>query len=187
MPEPWLVVVDMQHVFGRVGSPWYLPTFAATAARIGALLPRFGSRAVFTRFVPPELPEGSWTEYYERWSFAPGTQADPIWSLVPPWDGVPTHDTHRFSKWDTSLRTQIGAGAAVICGVSTDCCVLSTALAAMDDGAAVRVVADACGAKTPALHDGALALLATRSPQLAITTVARELALATEPNEGKRP
>ncbi len=40
-------------------------------------------------------------------------------------------------------------GGMVLCGVSTDCCVLMTALAAVDDGVAVRVVADACAAKTP--------------------------------------
>ena len=32
----------------------------------------------------------------------------------------------------------------VLVGVSTDCCVLSTALAAADEGVSVRVVADAC-------------------------------------------
>ena len=50
-----------------------------------------------------------------------------------------------------------------------------TALAAVDDGAFVRVVADACGAKTQQVHEDALALLQTRAPQLTITSTADEL------------
>ena len=66
----------------------------------------------------------------------------------------------------------------VLCGLSTDCCVLATALGAIDAGARVRVVADACAAE-PTLHDAALAILRRRAPQLTLTTVADELALAT--------
>jgi nicotinamidase-related amidase len=65
----------------------------------------------------------------------------------------------------------------VLCGLSTDCCVLATALAAIDAGARVRVVADACAAE-PALHDAALAILRRRTPQLTLTTVADELSVA---------
>jgi nicotinamidase-related amidase len=83
-----------------------------------------------------------------------------------------------FSKWE-ALRGAIGADAAItLCGVSTDCCVLATALAAVDGGAEVRVVADACTAKTQEAHDRALALMAARAPQLALVSVAEELAAA---------
>ena len=51
------------------------------------------------------------------------------------------------------LRALVGGGEAVLCGVSTECCVLMTALAAVDDGAHVRVVADACAAKGPKTHE----------------------------------
>ena len=73
----------------------------------------------------------------------------------------------------------------MLCGVSTDCCVLATALAAIDAGAHVRVVADACAAE-PALHRAALDLLARRSPQLRLSTVEAELAAAAGRTRGAR-
>lgn len=171
----WLVVVDMQHVFANAESPWFTAGFEAAAERIAVLVPRFGSRVLFTRFIPPLVIEGSWAEYYRRWDFAAAPASARLWELVPPWRGAEGLDTHRFSKWGPALRDRIGPSAtAVLCGVSTDCCVLMTALAAVDDGAHVRVVADACGAKSPEVHDSALALLHTRAPQLTITSTAEE-------------
>lgn len=175
----WLIVIDMQHVFGDPASPWFTAGFATAAERIAALAPRFGPRVLFTRFVPPRVIEGSWAEYYRRWEFAAAPASAPLWRLVPPWRGAEGLDTHRFSKWGSALRERIGPSAtAVLCGVSTDCCVLMTALAAVDDGAHVRVVADACGAKTPEVHGAALSLLRTRAPQLTITNTADEWARA---------
>ena len=54
-------------------------------------------------------------------------------------------------------------------GVSTDCCVLSTALPAADAGATVRVVRDACAGSTPENHERALAAMALYAPQITIT------------------
>ena len=92
-------------------------------------------------------------------------------------DRAPDVDTHTFSKWRPEMRARCAGDAAVVlCGVSTDCCVLMTALAAVDDGAHIRVVDDACAAKTAEDHARALAIMATRAPQLRIVTVAEELA-----------
>jgi nicotinamidase-related amidase len=171
----WLIVIDMQHVFADQTSPWFTPGFASAADRIATLVPRFGRRVVFTRFVPPRVIEGSWADYYRRWEFAAAPANAEQWQLVPPWRGNERVDTHRFSKWGAELRALTDPSARVVlCGVSTDCCVLMTALAAVDDGAFVRVVADACGAKTPEAHEGALSLLRTRAPQLTITSTAEE-------------
>jgi nicotinamidase-related amidase len=175
----WLIVIDMQHVFAEPASPWFTLGFATAAERIAALLPRFGRRVIFTRFVPPRAIEGSWADYYRRWDFAAAPANAELWQIVPPWRGSEHIDTHRFSKWGAALRTLTGPSATVVlCGVSTDCCVLMTALAAVDDGAFVRVVADACGAKTPEVHEGALSLLRTRAPQLTITSTAEEVSRA---------
>jgi nicotinamidase-related amidase len=171
----WLVVVDMQHVFADPLSPWFTPSFATVAQRIATLVPLFGQRVAFTRFVPPRAIEGSWADYYRRWDFAATPASAEQWQLVPPWRGAERVDTHRFSKWGAELRALTGPSATVVlCGVSTDCCVLMTALAAVDDGAFVRVVADACGAKTPEVQEAALSLLQARAPQLTITTTAAE-------------
>jgi hypothetical protein len=51
---------------------------------------------------------------------------------------------------------------------------LATALAAADDGIFVRVIVDACAAKTPTIHRGALSLLEGYAPQLVVTDTGAE-------------
>lgn len=63
----------------------------------------------------------------------------------------------------------------VLCGVTTDCCVISTALAATDAGAFVRVAADACGGSSDTAHDAALTVMRGYAPQIDVSTVDREL------------
>jgi len=64
-----------------------------------------------------------------------------------------TLDATTFGKWGPELAAAVGAGPLVLAGVSTDCCVLSTALAAADAGMAVQVVADACAGVTDESHE----------------------------------
>lgn len=172
----WLVVVDLQPAFSHPTSPWFTPTLVLIKPLIGRLVEHFEHRVTFTRFLPPKRPFGSWQAYYEKWPFARQSEADWLWALDLPWAGRETLDSHTFSKWLPELRERIGDATIVLCGVSTDCCVLMTALAAVDDGAHVRVIEDACAAKTPQAHASALAIMASRSPQLRIVTVAEELA-----------
>jgi nicotinamidase-related amidase len=175
----WLMVIDLQPAFSHPSSPWFTPSLAHVKPHIAALVERFGERSLFTRFVPPAAPFGSWLPYYERWPFALAPESEPLWQLDPPWQGRPSIASHTFSKWIPEITARLGPDPAVVlCGVSTDCCVLMTALAAVDGGAHVRVVADACAAKSDSIHAAALALMATRAPQLAITTAADECTTA---------
>jgi nicotinamidase-related amidase len=172
-----LVVVDAQSVFADPGSPWAVPRFDATVAPIERLAERFAGRVRFTRFVVPESPAGSWVPYYRRWSFAAEPGSSPLFDLAAPWRGRATLDRPTFSKWDGELAGELEDGdELVLCGVATDCCVLATAVAAVDAGAQVRVVADACAGADDAAHERALALLAAFAPQLTVTAVADELA-----------
>jgi nicotinamidase-related amidase len=59
----------------------------------------------------------------------------------------------------------------VLTGVSTDCCVISTALAAADAGVAVRVVSDACAGISENDHQRALDAMALYAPLIEITSV----------------
>jgi nicotinamidase-related amidase len=59
---------------------------------------------------------------------------------------------------DARLRER-GIDAVIVTGVSTDCCVDSTARAAFQRDYDVFVTADACAAGSPHLHHGALAAL----------------------------
>ncbi len=177
-PRPLLAVIDMQPVFAA-GSPWATPGFAALTEPILQLVRAFGPRVVFTRFVVPARPEGSWVEYYETWRFVTAPEAAPLLELAEPWRDLAQQVIARptFSKWGPELSALLGGTAPlVLCGVATDCCVLATALAALDHGARVRVVGDATAGVTGEAHTAALRLLAGFAPQARVTTVAEELA-----------
>ena len=164
-----LVVIDAQRAFADPASPWCTPGIEAALAGMRRLAGAFAD-VVYTRFVPPAAPAGSWVDYYERWAFA--RDADPtVWDLVAPWTGEAAIDLPTLSKWGPELAAH---PELVVCGVSTDCCVLATALAAVDAGARVRVVADACAAD-PELHAAALAIMRRRGPQLRLSSVDAEL------------
>jgi nicotinamidase-related amidase len=171
--DAWLVVVDMQQVFTG-DSPWASSGYPAASTAIERLLPRYAGRTVYTRFVAPEEPAGAWVDYYREWPFALVPDADPLYALTEPFAGrvaagdpVVTEPT--FGKWGTSLRAVVGDHPhLVLTGVSTDCCVLSTALAAADAGVRVTVVAEACAGASTADHERALDAMRLYGPLITV-------------------
>ncbi len=166
-----LVVVDMQQVFGDPASPWFTPRFTEAEAVIAGMLRSFGPRVVFTRFIAPQPPEGAWISYYEVWPFALVPADDPLYDQVLAFrdTGHPVVTLPAFGKWGPQLREAIGdADEIVLTGVSTDCCVLSTALAAADAGVRVLVAADACAGASDADHRRALDAMALYAPLIEI-------------------
>ncbi len=176
---PWLVAIDMQEIFGMPDSPWFTPEYERASTGIQQLLPAFGDRAIFTRFVAPAEPRGAWIPYYQQWSFALVPAGDPLYELTPPFRGAAPHVQTRetFGKWDDEFAKAMGGSTEmVLTGVSTDCCVISTALAAADAGVHVRVAADACAGLSPADHRRALNAMALYAPLIEITSVDEVLA-----------
>ncbi len=86
--RPWLVAIDMQEIFGDPASQWFTPEYERASSGIQRLLPAFGDRAIFTRFVAPTEPRGAWIPYYEQWSFALVPDADPLYALTAPFQSV---------------------------------------------------------------------------------------------------
>lgn len=174
----WLFLIDFQPVFADPASPWFTPGTREIYPRLSPLVERwFGERVLFTRFVPPgDAPQGSWVPYYRDWPFA--LTADPaIWELDAPWKGGREIAAATFHKWTDEARQILrDADEIVVGGVSTDCCVLNTVMAALDDGAHLRLLSDACAAGTAEIHDMAVALMALRAPQLRVSTIAEALA-----------
>ncbi len=172
--EPWLVVIDLQRVFADEGSPWQVPGFTGVLPRVRELCAQHPGRVVLTRFVPPARPGGSWVDYYRAWPFALDPAAAHLWELVPglpvsPEGGVPVVTRPTMGKWGEDLLAATGGATdLVLCGVSTDCCVLSTALAAADAGAHVRVEAGACAGSSAPAHEQALAAMRLYAPQVAV-------------------
>ncbi|MCL6668117.1 MULTISPECIES: cysteine hydrolase family protein [Streptomyces] len=181
MTRGLLAVIDMQRVFAEPGSPWAAPRYAEAAAGVRRLLPAHRDRTVFTRFVAPARPEGAWRAYYDRWPFALQPPDAPLWELTEEFGGLATRvlDAPTFGKWNPSLAALAEPeGRLVLAGVSTDCCVLSTALAAADAGIDVRVAADACAGADDDAHARALHIMDLYRPLVTVTTVDELLAEA---------
>ncbi len=179
MTRPWLVGIDLQVIFADPGSAWRTPEFPRAAEATASLLPAFGDRAVFTRFVAPEHPAGAWVDYYAEWPFALVPPTDPLYDLVPPFAGLdgPVVSATTFGKWGSDLAAVVNPDAPlVLTCVSTDCCVLSTALAAADAGVLVRVVSDACAGADDEAHDDTMRILGCYAPLVEVTTTAEVLA-----------
>lgn len=171
-PEEWLVVIDAQVIFADPAtSPWGSPMWAETVPRIRQAVAAYADRVIFTRFVADTEPQGSWVDYYLEWRFAQVPGDDPLYALVPELADLsaPVITEPTFGKWTPALREIVGATPRLtLAGVSTDCCVLSTALAAADAGATVRVASTLCAGSTPDNHDQALAAMSLYGPQITI-------------------
>lgn len=173
--QPWLVVIDMQVIFGDPSSQWFTPRFPDIVPAVQKLIASFGERVVYTRFIAPEKPEGAWVPYYDLWPFALVPLDHPLYDLAPEF-AAGSHavvDRETFGKWGAVLDAAIQhSREMVLVGVSTDCCVISTALAAADVGVRVRVAADACAGLSDVDHQRALDAMALYGPLIEITTVA---------------
>ena len=175
-PAGWLVVVDLQHVFGDTDSPWGAPRFADVRPRIRRLVEAFGDRVAWTRFVAPAEPVGAWKEYYAQFPFALQPPDAPLYGLVENPGAHSVVDATTFGKWGPDLVEVVGNGPLTVVGVATDCCVISTVLPAADAGVPVRVVTDACAGSTDDDHARALRVMSLYAPLVELTTTAEVLA-----------
>lgn len=178
--EPWLVIIDPQNIFAAPGSEWGSPFFADVMPRIRSLADAFRDRVVVTRWLPTADRDTSWGDYFAAWPFADQPPTDALFDLVPAaaqLSARPTLDLPTFGKWGPELEHIVGRGAEIVlAGVSTDCCVLSTALAAADAGVRLTVATDACAGSTAENHAAALHVMGLYPPQITLRTTAEVLA-----------
>lgn len=172
--RPWLVIVDPQVIFASPESAWGSPFFTEAVANIRRLAPAFGERVLITRWMPTADRSTSWGDYFAAWPFADQPPSDPLFALVPEVAGLsphPTLDLPTFGKWGAEIEAIVGRGAHVtLTGVSTDCCVVSTALAGADAGAHLTVVTDACAGSTAENHAAAVQVMSLYPPQITLQT-----------------
>jgi nicotinamidase-related amidase len=165
-----LAVIDMQNVFADPESQWFTPGFADIVAPVGKLVAAFRD-VTFTRFVAPAKPLGAWRLYYRRWPFALKPPHAELYQLVDGFEGS-TVDETTFGKWGPKLAKRVDrADVLVLAGVATDCCVLSTALAAADAGKVTWIVADACAGMNDEAHERALDIARGYSPHIEVKTM----------------
>ncbi len=171
--DDWLLIVDPQTIFADPAlPPWGSPMFAAAVPVMIDLAAAYGpERTIITRFVADPTLGGSWGPYYDDWPFAVVADDDPLYAVVPGLAGAAGHTVTEptFGKWGGWLRSILGTHPRMtLAGVSTDCCVLATALPAADTGATIRIAADACAGSTPENHRKALELMGLFAPQITI-------------------
>lgn len=169
-----LAVIDLQEVFADPASGWFVPRFAELLDPIGRLVTAYGPDVTFTRFVAPAEPAGAWQDYYRAWPFARQPPDAPLYALVDPFAGRPSLALPTFGKWGAELAAR-ARGELVVAGVSSDCCVIATVLAAADAGVRVRVVTDACAGATDESHRQALAIMGLYAPLVELVTVEQAL------------
>lgn len=179
MTDAWLVIVDPQEVFADPDSPWCCPAFDSIVGCIDDLSTAFGPRTVVTRWVPPTKPTGAWADYLQTWSFA-ADPTDPQFELVEAaseWSARETLDRPTFGKWGPELAAIVGKKPTIVlAGVATDCCIISTALAAADAGISVIIATDACTGSSGLNHDAALHIMSLYEPQIRLQDTAEILA-----------
>lgn len=165
-----LALIDLQRIFADPSSGWATPDFRRVVEPARELIKLFSPDVVFTRFVAPEKPDGAWVGYYEAFPFAlqPADAAD--YQLVDEFEGAPTLDKTTFGAWGPELAARVD-GRLVLAGVATDCCVISTALAAVDAGVQVQVVEEACAGSTAENHAKAIDVMRLYAPMLEIVSV----------------
>lgn len=169
---PVLALIDLQRIFADPASGWAAPDFQRVVKPAERLIDLLSAKVVFTRFVAPEKPVGSWATYYELYPFALQSPDAEDYQLVDEFKGAPTLDKSTFGKWGPELAEAVGTGGhLVLAGVTTDCCVITTALAAVDAGVYVQVVEDACAGADEDSHRKAIDIMRLYSPMLEIVTV----------------
>jgi nicotinamidase-related amidase len=165
-----LALIDLQNIFADPASGWATPDFRRVLEPTRELLGIFGDDVVFTRFLAPDEPEGAWVPYYETFPFALQPADAETYQLVDEFKGVPTLDKTTFGAWGPTLAAAAD-GHLVLAGVTTDCCVISTALAAVDAGVQVQVVEEACAGSTAENHEKALDIMRLYAPMVEIVSV----------------
>ena len=149
MNAPWLVVIDPQRIFADPTSDWCAPGFQEIVAPIDALVTEHGERTIVTRWLPGDLVEAAVPWAAQR--------------------GGRTLDVSTFGKFGDELLAITGPEPhLVLTGVATDCCVISTALAAADAGATVEVVGAACAGSSDENHSAALQVMGLYAPQITV-------------------
>jgi len=167
---PWLVVIDMQAAFADPASAGAVPGYAPAEKWIRVLTPGFEERVVYTRFVPDPAEHGAWGAYYDHWPTMRQPASSSTWDLTLETTSAPVVSLPTFSKWGPGLGDTVGAHTPlVLCGVATDCCVLSTGPGAVDAGRAVTVVEDACAGVSRRHHEETISLLSLLAPMVTIT------------------
>lgn len=167
-----ILVIDMQNVY-LAGEPWACLDTEGAAENIVRIVRRAKeelspSQVIFTKYIAPEHPAGAWKDYNRAYA---DINADPYLNAMLPSiqdisEGHPVFEKSTYSAVsvpairDAAIRSE----RLVLTGVVSECCVLSTAFAAIDLGCHVLWLYDAVSGFDTPKERGAELMLQGLSP-----------------------
>ena len=181
--RPALLLIDMMRAYFTPGSPFDLGSDAAVqgCAQLLAAARRTGRPVLHTvvRYRPGARDGGLFVQKVAALRVlaedAPGDLGELVPELEPRPDEVVVIKQYASAFFGTSLAatlTATGVDTLVIAGVSTSGCVRASATDAMQHGFRPIVVGEACGDRTPAIHQANLADLQAKYADLATVSEA---------------
>ena len=148
-----LLIIDMQNVYTK-GQEWACcGTDNAAKSTLKLLSSCHCPDVIFTQYLACENPKGVWKEYNR---INASINSDPwLNAIIPallPW--TKKYPIYSKSVYSSLAIPQVKEAAAqarrvLISGVVAECCVLSTVLAAIDEGCQVIYLKDAVSGLTP--------------------------------------
>lgn len=163
-----LLVVDMQNVYTK-GQAWACRNMEDTVSAILRLLHSPSCpNVIFTRYLAPAEPEGTWKTYNE---INASINADPHANAMMPefkpfLCRYPLYTKSVYSSFaipDVKNAAQ-KAGRVLITGVVAECCILSTILAGIDEGCKMIYLKDAVSGLTAASEQETLNIISYFAP-----------------------
>ena len=162
-----LLVIDMQNAYTEEG-PWTCPKMDQAAENIIKLIESesFGD-IIFTRFDAPAEPVGTWCDYNEINrdvneseylnriidSLQQYTDIYPVYSKS-------TYSSMTIPEVKKAAQECIERGdSVVLTGVVSECCVIATAIDAVDMGCPVIYITDACAGADDEYEDAAVKIV----------------------------
>lgn len=147
MQKDLLLVIDMQNVYGE-GGQWFCPHTTCATKNIKDLMEKRKESldVIFTGFVAPEEPVGTWNKYNEAYS---DVNEDP-WSndimeaFAADVKNYPFYTKSTYSSLTIKEVREacLNAKQVVVTGVVAECCVLATVMALIDEGIKVIYLTD---------------------------------------------
>ncbi len=175
-----LVVVDMQNAYLE-DQCWACTKTSSCAEKIAGLIDGgVCDNVVFTEYLAPENPVGTWVTYNEVNAEvnADAWLNEVVDELKPYLDTYPLYSKSTYSSFGNPdfKALMARAGRIIITGVMSECCVLATAIDAIDTGTPVVYLTDACSGSSQEFEDMVVSLMEFASPTHTAVMTADEYA-----------
>lgn len=163
-----LVVVDMQNVYLE-DQPWACTNTTEISQKIQDLIDQnVCDNVVFTRYIAPENPVGTWVTYNESYADINANEwyNEVVDNLLPYTQEYPTYDKSTYSSYGNEdfKALCMRADRIVVTGVMAECCVLATVIDGIDTGTPVVYLTDAVAGSSEEYEQEAEDMVAFASP-----------------------